>query len=127
MFDSLGAVLAGLGGLLVGLAAVISLIVAQRARAEAAEARRVSPAAVFEGLRVQVQAVVDAHVDAVRRHQIERDYLQDSLDKERARADGAEVVGLQRQARLAEASIDIAALRAEVQELRTRFEASITA
>ena len=125
MLDGLGTFLAGLGGLIVGLVAVASLITAHRARKEAAEAKRTSPTAVLEGLRVQVQAVVDAHTDAVRRHQLERDGLEKALRRERERADGAELVGVELHAQLAQVRIDLASARSEVAELRARFEASL--
>jgi hypothetical protein len=123
--STLAQLLAGVGGLLVGVVAVGSLILAVRARREAAEARRESPAAMLEGLRIQVQAVIDAHQEAVRRHQMERDGIEDSLQRERARADGAELVAMRLQGQVAVMKIDLANARADLSELRARFDASI--
>jgi hypothetical protein len=123
--SGLGGLLAGIGGLLVGVVAVGSLLFSLRARREAAEARRASPAAVLEGLRIQVQAVIDAHEEAVRRHQTERDGIEDSLQRERARADGAEMVAMRLQGQVAVMKIDLANARADLSELRARFDATI--
>ena len=125
LVGDLGTLLAGIGGLILAAIAVVSLVQSSRARKEAAEAKATSPAALFEGLRGQVKAVVDAYGEAVQRFQDERDGMESSLRRERARADGAEVVGLQLRARLAEASIDVATLRSEVADLRARFDAAM--
>jgi hypothetical protein len=117
--------LTGIGGLLVGIAAVTALIKSGRAERTAAEAKATSPQAIFEGLRTQVQQVVEVHEDAVRRWQAEREGMEVALRNERARADGAELVALQLQGQLAEIRIDFAASRAEVAELRQRFDAAI--
>lgn len=114
--------LAGLGGLLVGVAAVLALVKSGRAERTAEEAKAVSPAAIFEGLRTQVQQVVDVHEDAIVRWQGERNGMEAALASERNRADGAELIALRLQGQLAEMRIDLAAARAEVAELRTRFD-----
>lgn len=116
---------AGIGGLLVGIAAVAALIKSARAERKADEAKAVSPPAIFEGLRTQVKQVVDVHEEAVARWQDERSGLEGALRRERARADGAELVALQMQGQVAEMRIDLAAARAEVAELRQRFDAAI--
>lgn len=118
----LGTLLAGVGGLFVGVAAIVSLVNSVRARREAKEAKASSPAAVYEGLRNQVQSVVEIHQETIRRHHDERDGMEKALSRERARADGAELVGLQLQAQLATFRIDMAAARSEVAELRGRVD-----
>ena len=123
----LGQALAGLGGLFVGIAAVWALFAARTAKHDAHEARKTSPPAVIEGLRKQVQALVDTHEETLQRHANEVDGLEQALKRERARADGCELIALRLQATIAEMQLDLAAARSEVNSLRTRFEASVLA
>ena len=123
--SDISGLLAGIGGLLVGVVAVGSLFFSLRARREAAEARRASPTAMLEGLKTQVQAVIDAHEDAVQRHQKVRDGIERSLQHERSRADGAELIAMRLQGQVAAMKIDLAGARVDLTELRARFDASI--
>lgn len=120
-----GGFLAGVGGLLVGVAAVVSLVIAWRARREAAEAKAISQPAVLEGLRQQVAAIVESYEEGLRRHTLEREGLERALRNERERADGAELVALQAQAQSATYRIDLAEVKGQLADLTSRFEASI--
>lgn len=120
-----GALLAGIGTLIAGVAAVASLVVSGFARREAREAKETSSQAMYEGLHTEVRELMGAHTEAAGRWQREREGMEEALRSERARADGAELVAFKLQASLAELRIDFASSRAEVAELRQRFEAVI--
>lgn len=128
MFNGgLGLLLEGIGGLLLGVMAVVSYVASQRARRDAREAREASAPGVMENLRVQVKTVVDAYEEAVRRHQYERATIEQSLQRERERADGAELVAMRMQGQVAEMRIDLASAKQDLADLRARFDASIAA
>ena len=122
--------LEGGGSLLVGVAALVSaawaIIQSRRAGAKAQEAIDVSPAAVLEGLRTEVQAIVDAYHEASERWTSDRSGMESSLGKERLRADAAEAVVFVLRSQMATLKLDLAAARAEVADLRTRFEQAIS-
>lgn len=126
MIIELGAVLAGIAVLLTAvIAALDARRTSSRALVASNAAMTASPMALFEGLRTEVRAVVDAYGDAVARWSAERDNMQNSLNGERRRADAAEAVVLMLRGEQAEMKIDLAAARAEVADLRARFETAI--
>lgn len=122
-----------LGAVLVGLAAVISAVVgafiswdarqrSKRAETTADEAMAASPTAILGGLRSEVQSVVDSYHEASERWNRDRENLEDDRDRERDRADASEAVVLTLRGEVALMRIDLAAARAELNELRSRFE-----
>lgn len=120
----------GVGPFLVGVAAMVTatwaIIQSRRAGAKAQEAYDVSPAAVLEGLRTEVQTIVDAYHEASDRWTDDRRDMETSLGKERSRADAAEAVVFVLRSSMATLKLDLAAARAEVADLRTRFEQAIS-
>lgn len=117
-----------LGGLLFGVAAVLTALTgllalsARRSSKAAREALKTSPVGVLEELRREVDLVLQAHQEIVERHSQERQGMSDALDRERARAEGAESVNLHLRAEMAGLRMDLAAARAEISDLRTRVD-----
>ena len=122
-----------LGGVLVGIAAIIGAVVAaldarrrsMKAETTADKAMEASPSALIGGLRSEVQAVVDSYHEASERWARDREALEDDLDRERDRADASEAVVLTLRGELALLRIDLASARAELADLRSRFDKSI--
>lgn len=128
MTIELGAVLAGIASIIVALAGALDARRrSTRAEATAQHALAASPAAVLTGLRSEVQAVVDAYHEGLERWQDERHDFEDDVNRERDRADAGEAVVLMLRGEIAVMRIDLAAARAEVADLRGRFESAMAA
>lgn len=122
----LGTVIAGVGTLLFGLTGFLAYRRSKRAEEKADAALAASPAAVYEGLKSEVQSVIDTHQEAVEHWAIERHGMEEVLVRERARADAAGATVFRLRGELALVRIDMAAARTEVADLRTRFDSAIS-
>lgn len=117
-----------IGGLLVGVAAVLTAVSgalaasARRSSKAAREALQVSPVGMLEELRREVDLVLVAHQTIVERHTAERQGMERALTRQRGRAEQAETTNLRLQAEMAGLKMDLAAARAEISDLRTRVD-----
>ena len=126
MTVELGAVFAGIAAIIAALAGAFDARRrAGNAETKASEALAASPAAMLTGLRSEVQAVVDAYHDGLERWGDERDHLEAEVERERSRADAGEAVVLMLRGEIAVMRIDLASARAELADLRGRFESAI--
>lgn len=118
-----------IGSLLVGVAALagaaLSFWKARKSDAKSEQALKTSPSALLEGLRTQVDNVLTTHRAAATRWQLEREELVEAYNRERVRAETGDQVIIELQAQQATMVIDLAAARAELADLRVRFEASL--
>lgn len=117
-----------LGGLLVGIAALLTAISggltlsARRSSKAAKEALQVSPIGMLEELRREVDLVLVAHQEIVERNTQERQGMERALTRHRTRAEAAETRNLRLQAEMAGLKMDLASARAEISDLRTRVD-----
>lgn len=125
---------AALGALFVGIAAILGAFSAIRANRKSSEAvdtanaaLAASPSAVLEGLRSEVAEVIKTYTAATERWATERHGMAETTTRERQRADQAEAVVLALRGELATMRIDLAAARADVADLRLRFETAMAA
>lgn len=123
-FD-VGTVLTGLAAIIVAVTGFMSLRRSRRAETKADKALEASPMALFTGLKTEVQAVIDTYHESAERWAAERSGIGAALDRERARADAAEAVVLILRGEIATMKIDLVSARAEVADLRARFESAI--